>query len=96
MFVYRNGPGSVSSVYLWDLEEGYAGAFLIRKELPKIFGDGKSGVWDAVHIVEVRDSPNSNYVDFKLSSTIVLNVQVCPKGEQTELSAHLTRQDCAQ
>ena len=57
--------------------EGYAGAFLIRKELPKIFctilrntlkarvrgqmlvdvsifqGDGKSGVWDAVHIVEV-------------------------------------------
>ena len=53
--------GSVSSVYLWDLEEawkllfsailefcikylelclaqGYAGAFLIRKELPKIFG----------------------------------------------------------
>ena len=54
--------------------EGYAGAFLIRKELPKIFGtilrnklkarvmlpdvsifrgDGKSGVWDAIHIVEV-------------------------------------------
>lgn len=84
--------GSVSSVYLWDLEEGYAGAFLIRKELPKIFCDGKSGVWDAVHIVEVRDSSNSNYVDFKLSSTIVLNVQVSPKGEQTELSAHLTRQ----
>eukprot|EP00434_Breviolum_minutum_P046101 symbB.v1.2.041513.t1/scaffold8303.1/size9326/1 len=101
--------GAVSSVYLWDLEEGYAGAFLIRKELPKIFGDGKSGVWDAVHIVEVgpvwslcscflipalqvRDSSNSNYVDFKLSSTIVLHVQVSPKGEQTELSAHLTRQ----
>jgi len=84
--------GAVSSVYLWDLEEGYAGAFLIRKELPKIFGDGKSGVWDSVHIVEVRDPSNSNYVDFKLSSTIVLHVQVSPKGEQTELSAHLTRQ----
>ncbi|CAK9085393.1 F-actin-capping protein subunit beta, partial [Durusdinium trenchii] len=84
--------GSVSSVYLWDLEEGYAGAFLIRKELPKIFGDGKNGVWDAVHLLEVRDAANSHYVDFKLSSAVVLHTQVSQKEEQTEISAHLTRQ----
>ncbi|CAJ1449467.1 unnamed protein product [Effrenium voratum] len=84
--------GCVSSVYLWDLEEGYAGAFLIRKELSKVLGDGKTGVWDSVHVLEVREAPNSHQVDFKLSSSVLLHAQVSPKAEQTELSAHLTRQ----
>merc|ERR1719183_1614676 len=46
--------GGVSSVFLWDLDEGFAGAFLIHKES----GEGtdiENGVWDSVHIVEVKE-----------------------------------------
>ncbi|CAJ1449468.1 unnamed protein product [Effrenium voratum] len=96
--------GCVSSVYLWDLEEGYAGAFLIRKELSKVLGGAdasqlrcESRVASRFRVAsrllrEVREAPNSHQVDFKLSSSVLLHAQVSPKAEQTELSAHLTRQ----
>eukprot|EP00439_Symbiodinium_sp_Y106_P035088 s3618_g4.t1 len=91
-YVMSYYEGGVSSVYLWDLDEGFAGAFLVHKELAKVLGDGKTGVWDSIHVLEVRESPNSHYVDFKLSSTIWLHFQVAAKADQTELSGHLTRQ----
>ena len=44
--------GGVSSVYLWDLDHGFAGVILIKKA-----GDGDSkkikGCWDSIHVVEV-------------------------------------------
>ena len=66
--------GGVSSVYLWDLDEGYAGAFLVRKELPG------SGVCCAVHLVEVRDAAQSHYVDFKVSSSVTVHLEVRLRG----------------
>lgn len=44
--------GGVSSVYLWDLDHGFAGVILIKKA-----GDGSKkikGYWDSIHVVEVQ------------------------------------------
>ncbi|KAK3747246.1 hypothetical protein QZH41_010406 [Actinostola sp. cb2023] len=46
--------GGVSSVYLWDLDNGFAGVILIKKA-----GDGSrkiKGCWDSIHVVEVQTS----------------------------------------
>lgn len=42
----------MSSVYLWDLDNGFAGVILIKKA-----GDGSKkikGCWDSIHVVEVQ------------------------------------------
>jgi capping protein (actin filament) muscle Z-line, beta len=47
----------VSSVYLWDLDHGFAGVILIKKA-----GDGSNkikGCWDSIHVVEVQVSCTS-------------------------------------
>ena len=44
----------MSSVYLWDLDHGFAGVILIKKA-----GDGSNkikGCWDSIHVVEVQVS----------------------------------------
>lgn len=52
-FVFlRYFEGGVSSVYLWDLDHGFAGVILIKKA-----GDGSKkikGCWDSIHVVEVQ------------------------------------------
>lgn len=85
--------GGVSSVYLWDLDEGFAGAFLIRKELSET-PKGEKGVWDSIHILEVRESPNSNFAEYKLSTSVLLHMQVGDKKKdgETEVSGLLSRQ----
>ncbi|XP_045162763.1 F-actin-capping protein subunit beta-like isoform X2 [Mercenaria mercenaria] len=48
--------GGVSSVYLWDLDHGFAGVILIKKA-----GDGSrkiKGCWDSIHVIEVQDMEN--------------------------------------
>ena len=48
----RYFDGGVSSVYLWDLDHGFAGVILIKKA-----GDGSmkiKGCWDSIHVVEVQ------------------------------------------
>ena len=48
----RYFEGGVSSVYLWDLDHGFAGVVLIKKA-----GDGSEkikGCWDSIHVVEVQ------------------------------------------
>ena len=50
----RYFEGGVSSVYLWDLDPGFAGVILIKKA-----GDGSNkikGCWDSIHVVEVQVS----------------------------------------
>ena len=41
------------SVYLWDLDHGFAGVILIKKA-----GDTErtKGCWDSIHVVEVQVS----------------------------------------
>lgn len=83
--------GGLSSVYLWDLDGGFAGCFLIKKEVE---GDRsvRKGVWDSIHVVEVsQESPTK--ATYKLTTTIMLHMEV-DKDEVGDalLSGSLTRQ----
>ena len=56
----RYFEGGVSSVYLWDLDHGFAGVILIKKA-----GDGSrkiKGCWDSIHVVEVQVSASGQIV----------------------------------
>jgi len=85
--------GGVSSVYLWDLDEGFAGAFLIKKSLTQTRGVSK-GEWDAVHVVEVKESPNANISEFKLTTSVLTQVGVAGDAStgETDFCAFVTRQ----
>jgi len=90
---YRNVlEGGVSSVYLWDLEHGFAGVILIKKA-----GDGDSrkikGCWDSIHVVEVQEKSSGRTAHYKLTSTCMLWLQTNKQKSGTmNLGGSLTRQ----
>lgn len=83
--------GGVSSVYLWDLEHGFAGVILIKKA-----GDGSKkikGCWDSIHVVEVQEKTSGRSAHYKLTSTVMLWLQTNKSGSGTmNLGGSLTRQ----
>lgn len=83
--------GGVSSVYLWDLENGFAGVILIKKA-----GDGSKkikGCWDSIHVVEVCEKSSGRSAHYKLTSTSMLWLQTNKQGSGTmNLGGSLTRQ----
>merc|ERR1711935_95012 len=63
--------GGVSSTYLWDLDDGFAGCILIKKP-----GDGSKkmkGCWDSIHVVQVNES--GGRATYELTSTVMLWMQ---------------------
>ncbi|KAI8852543.1 F-actin-capping protein subunit beta [Chytridium lagenaria] len=84
--------GGVSSVYMWDLDDGFASVVLIKKAVT----DDVKGTWDSIHVIEVQEKGRSAH--YKLTSTIMLNIeQKTGKLGETSLSGSLTRQaeqDC--
>merc|ERR1711881_50499 len=83
--------GGVSSVYLWDLDTGFAGVILIKKA-----GDGSKkikGCWDSIHVVEVQEKSSGRSAHYKLTSTSMLWLQTNKTGSGTmNLGGSLTRQ----
>ncbi|GIY77859.1 f-actin-capping protein subunit beta [Caerostris darwini] len=83
--------GGVSSVYLWDLEHGFAGVILIKKA-----GDGSKkikGCWDSIHVVEVQEKSSGRSAHYKLTSTVMLWLQTNKSSSGTmNLGGSLTRQ----
>lgn len=83
--------GGVSSVYLWDLDHGFAGVILIKKA-----GDGSKkikGCWDSIHVVEVQEKSTGRNAHYKLTSTAMLWLQTNKHGSGTmNLGGSLTRQ----
>lgn len=83
--------GGVSSVYLWDLDSGFAGVILIKK-----VGDGSKmikGCWDSIHVVEVQEKSSGRSAHYKLTSTSMLWLQTNRVGSGTmNLGGSLTRQ----
>jgi capping protein beta len=84
--------GGVSSVYLWDLDHGFAGVILIKKA-----GDGDSkkikGCWDSIHVVEVQEKSSGRSAHYKLTSTSMLWLQTNKARSGTmNLGGSLTRQ----
>eukprot|EP01027_Heterolobosea_sp_BB2_P023924 GEZU01035990.1.p1 GENE.GEZU01035990.1~~GEZU01035990.1.p1 ORF type:complete len:271 (-),score=103.11 GEZU01035990.1:439-1251(-) len=86
--------GGVSSVYFWDLEEGFAACVLIKKDAAGQRGVEK-GSWDSIHVIEVTENSATN-AHYKLTSTIMLGMKAA--SGNLDLSGSITRQseqDCA-
>lgn len=83
--------GGVSSVYLWDLDQGFAGVILIKKT-----GDGSTkikGCWDSIHVVEVQEKSSGRNAHYKLTSTVMLWLQTSKVSSgKMDLGGSLTRQ----
>ncbi|CAK8686854.1 F-actin-capping protein subunit beta-like [Clavelina lepadiformis] len=88
--------GGISSVYMWDLDHGFAGAILIKKA-----GDASTkikGCWDSIHVIEVQEKTGGRNAHYKLTSTVMLWLQTNKAASGTmNLGGSLTRQlekDC--
>ncbi|KAJ8599935.1 hypothetical protein CTAYLR_002796 [Chrysophaeum taylorii] len=82
--------GGTSSVYLWELDTGFAGCFLIKK---KVSGHEfvADGAWDSIHVVDVSEKADSK-ANYKLTTTVMLSMDVhkAQVGD-SNLSGSLTR-----
>jgi len=93
--IYRDlyFEGGVSSVYCWDLDNGFASCILIKKtqdQSKKV--QPMKGTWDSIHVVEVQD--NKKNAHYKLTSTVMLSIETETKATGTvNLAGSLTRQD---
>ncbi|CAF9910597.1 F-actin-capping protein subunit beta [Imshaugia aleurites] len=88
--VYRElyYEGGVSSVYFWDLDDGFAGVVLLKKTTPT----GKSeGGWDSIHVFESIDRARTSH--YKLTSTVILRLSTGSDAlGDMDLSGNMTRQ----
>lgn len=86
--VYRDlyYEGGVSSVYLWDQDDGFAGVALFKKS------GSDSSKWDSIHVFEVEKSGRKSAV-YKITSTVILDINSKVNGlGSLELGGNLTRQ----
>jgi len=85
--------GGVSSVYCWDLDNGFAACILIKKTQDQSKkGQPMKGTWDSIHVVEVQD--NKKTAHYKLTSTVMLSIETETSATgQVSLAGSLTRQD---
>jgi len=93
--------GGISSVYLWDLDDGgFAGVVLFKKVLAPTPSTESIGSWDSIHVFEALE--RGRQAHYKLTSTIMLNM-VNKSGKQANegekkisgeigLSGSMTRQ----
>ena len=58
---------------MWDLDHGFASVVLIKKagDTDKI-----KGCWDSIHVVEVQEKAQGRSAHYKLTSTVMLWLQV--------------------
>ncbi|KAG8527001.1 F-actin-capping protein subunit beta [Bacidia gigantensis] len=88
--VYRElyYEGGVSSVYFWDLDDGFAGVVLLKKSTPKAQSEGG---WDSIHVFESVDRARSAH--YKLTSTVILRLSTTSDAlGDMDLSGNMTRQ----
>ncbi|TRM64318.1 F-actin-capping protein subunit beta [Schizophyllum amplum] len=65
--------GGVSSVYLWDLEDGgFAGVVLLKKSMAPSSPSEPSGSWDSIHVFETAE--RGRQAHYKLTSTVMLQL----------------------
>ncbi|KAF9809431.1 hypothetical protein IEO21_07409 [Rhodonia placenta] len=86
--------GGVSSVFLWDLDDGgFAGVVLLKKVLNATAPGEPSGSWDSIHVFEAAE--RGRQAHYKLTSTVMLQM-TDRAGEkragEVVLSGSMTRQ----
>ncbi|KAH6575878.1 hypothetical protein BASA50_010589 [Batrachochytrium salamandrivorans] len=80
--------GGASSVYLWDLEDGFAGVVLIKKSIDEGI---ESGSWDSIHVLEITEK--GKVARYRITSTVMLQI-VSTGGDKSpavDLSGSVTR-----
>jgi capping protein beta len=85
---HRYYEGGTSSVYLWNLDDGFAGVVLLKKSSSQA---AASGAWDSIHVLEVAERGRT--AKYKLTSTVILNLGT--KGDalgSLDLAGNMTRQ----
>lgn len=70
--------GGLSSVYVWDQDDGFAGVVLIKKSITKNW-------WDSIHVFNV--DVNGRSANYQLTSTVILGIT-----GGLDLTGNLTRQ----
>lgn len=94
--IYRDlyYEGGVSSVYMWDLDDGFAACILIKKTQDQTKkGQPMRGSWDSIHVVEVNDRTKKN-AHYKLTSTVMLSLDTETDATgKVVLAGSLTRQE---
>ncbi|CAA9964603.1 hypothetical protein CFE70_008367 [Pyrenophora teres f. teres 0-1] len=89
--VYRElyFEGGISSVYLWDMDDGFAGCVLLKKSVnptPK-----SSGSWDSIHVFDAQDRARTSH--YKLTSTVILSLGTDSEAlGGLDLSGNMVRQ----
>jgi len=72
--------GGVSSVYLWELDDGgVAGVVLLKKTMTPATPTEPSGSWDSIHVFET--SERGRQAHYKLTSTVMLQLITHRGGE---------------
>lgn len=81
--------GGVSSVYMWDLDDGFAAVVLIKNDI-----EGEKSSWDSVHVIEIQETVPGKKAIYKLTSTVMvyLGMESSKKYGEVGLSGSLTRQ----
>ena len=96
------GNNVMSSVYLWNkggtTNEGFAGAFLIKKEITESDGgiEEGNGYWNSIHIVDVGILSNGR-AKYELSTTVILSLDIQNAtndngSTKTNINGSLTKQ----
>ncbi|PKS06354.1 hypothetical protein jhhlp_007102 [Lomentospora prolificans] len=85
--------GGVSSVYFWNLDDGFAGVVLLKKASPA--GGSSQGVWDSIHVFEAIERGRTTH--YKLTSTVILHLSTASgaasaSSSDMDLSGNMTRQ----
>ncbi|KAJ1327448.1 capping protein (actin filament) muscle Z-line [Microdochium nivale] len=88
--VYRElyYEGGVSSVYFWNLDDGFAGVVLLKKVATP--GTAGEGTWDSIHVFEAID--RARFTQYNLTSTVILSLSHNGALGEMDLSGNMTRQ----
>jgi len=93
--IYRDlyFEGGISSVYCWNLDDGFAACILIKKSQDQSKkGQPMKGTWDSIHVVEVTGPKTKS--KYKLTSTVMLTIETESKTTgKVSLAGSLTRQE---
>ncbi|KAE8877520.1 hypothetical protein PF005_g10552 [Phytophthora fragariae] len=89
--------GGISSVYMWDLEPGFAACFLVQKDvLDQRFVE--KGSWNSIHVIEVQEGSDAldkgvKRATYRLTTSVLLAMKVNrPELGDLTLDGTLTRQ----
>mmetsp|Transcript_14368 Transcript_14368/g.23718 ORF Transcript_14368/g.23718 Transcript_14368/m.23718 type:complete len:203 (-) Transcript_14368:32-640(-) len=83
--------GGLSSVYMWDLENGFAGSILFHKAMESDVDSVAKTKWDAVHVVEVIAGART--YRYRLSSSVRISLTsqpLSPDQQDTQTSGELS------